>query len=90
MYLSARRPFSGAALFGWAAIHVCPALLVCYLIHNSKAAIYFPLIPLASVATWLVTIPFGLMTSRYREWVAGGPLGIVCSVLLCVTTFGRL
>ena len=84
MILSAPRSFSGAAFLGWSVLIFVPALLVYDLIHHSMAMIYFLFIPLASVAAWLVTLPFGLMTSRFREWVAGGPFGIVCSALLCV------
>lgn len=89
MYLSAPRPFSRAALLGWSAINFIPALLLYDLIHNSMAAIYFPFIPLAAVATWLVTLPFGMMTSRFREWVAGGPLSVVFAVLLCASMLSR-
>lgn len=90
MNVSAVRSFSGTALLGWSAVNFIPAALFYQLIHGSTALIYFIFIPLASVATWVVTLPFGLMTSRFKEWVAGGALGTVCSVLLCAGLLVRV
>ncbi|QNK03057.1 hypothetical protein [Dyella telluris] len=89
MNMSATRPFSGTALLGWSALNFIPAFLIYQLIHDNMGVIYFFFIPLASVATWVVTLPFGLMTSRFKEWVAGGALGTVWSVLLCASLLGH-
>jgi len=54
------------------------------------AVIYFPLIPLASVAMWLLTLPFASMTHRFREWAAGGPLGMVWAIMLASFVMGGI
>jgi len=60
------------------------------LIRGGMAVIYFPLIPLASVAMWLLTLPFASMTHRFREWAAGGPLGMVWAIMLASFVMGGI
>lgn len=88
MKISARRrPFSGVAFLAWCALCFGAALLAAWEIRGDETSALFALLPFVAALAWLLTLPLSLMARRFPEWLAGGPLAMVCAGVLCLVVF---